>query len=145
MKMKKIVALMLTLIVALAFVACGDGKEAKKETPKEPYNLEGEWKQVNSETDDAWQSAIIKDGTITVNWVTDNGDTTSLYWAGTYEAPTKYSKEYKWDSQNDKEQTEAALLASEDDTKEFTYDGKQLTYQVSIMGTTSKVKLERVK
>lgn len=65
--MKKIIVLMLTLIVALAFVACGDGKEAKKEAPKEPYNLEGEWKQVNSETDDAWQAAIIKEGTITVN------------------------------------------------------------------------------
>ena len=32
--MKKIIVLMLTLIVALAFVACGDGKEAKKKRQK---------------------------------------------------------------------------------------------------------------
>lgn len=144
--MKKLLVLALALVVVFAFAACGDkGEKKESKEPNKPYVLDGEWKQVNSKGEDAWQQATIKDGTITINWITDNGDSSSLYWAGTYEAPTEYSKEYKWESKNDKEQTDGALLASGDDTKEFTYDGKQITYQASMMGTTTKIRLERIK
>lgn len=139
--MKRLFALLLAGLLVLT--ACGtDGKQAQE---KEAYNLEGEWKQVNSQSDDTWQNAVIKDGEITINWITDNGDTSSLYWAGTYDAPKEYSEIYKWESKNDKSKTETALLASTSETKEFSFDGKQLSYEASAMGTTTTVKLERVK
>lgn len=138
--MKKLMALILAGILVLT--ACGSNgqKEVKK-----AYDLEGEWKQVNSESDDSWQSAEIKNGEIIINWITDKGDTSSLYWAGTYEAPKTYSETYEWESKNDKSKTDNALLASGDDTKVFSFDGKQLSYKVSAMGTTTTVKLEKVK
>lgn len=155
--MKKKILLMLAL--ALTLTACQKAEEKKaeskktvdtvkketKEEKKEAYNLEGEWKQVNSKSKETWQSAIIKDGKITVNWISDNGDTSSLYWEGTYDKPKVSSGTFKWESKNDKSKTGGAMLASNADTKEFAFDGKQLSYEVSAMGSTTKVKLEKVK
>ena len=36
-----------------------------------------------------WMEAAITADTITIQWVSDNGDTKSLYWKGTYTAPDK--------------------------------------------------------
>ena len=81
---------------------------------------------------------------IIVNWVSDNGDTKSLYWAGTYVAPTTTDEPYSWDSENDKEQTSLALLASGDDTKTFTYANGQLSYEASALGSTMTIRMEKV-
>ena len=35
------------------------------------------------------------------------------------------------------------MLASTDDTKEFTVDGGELSYKASLMGTTTTVRLEK--
>jgi hypothetical protein len=105
-------------------------------------DLTGEWKQTNSKSADAYQSATITGNTIVVNWVSDNGDTTSLYWAGTFTAPTEAGT-YSWDSTNDTEQTSSAMLASGDPTKTFTFENDEISYDVSAMGTTVKVKLGR--
>lgn len=83
-------------------------------------NLTGTWK--SEDKNGSWMEADIKDDVITINWVSDNGDTKSIYWIGTYEAPTKYSEQYKWTSKRDKEKTKNALLASQDDSKEITYE-----------------------
>lgn len=110
---------------------------------KEPPNLTGEWKQVNSNSESTWQAAEIKDGTITVYWVSDNGDTKSLYWAGTYVAPTTPDEPYSWDSAGDRSKMDSALLASQDETKTFTYENNQLSYSASAMGSTTTVRMEK--
>ena len=66
----------------------------------------------------------------------------SLYWAGTYVAPQYSDEPYTWDSENDKEKTDSALLASGADTKTFTYENNQISYEASAMGSTQTVKLE---
>ena len=101
----------------------------------------GEWQQVNSNAEDSYQTATITDDTITVNWVAP--DTTALYWAGSFEAPTTADEPYTWDSVNDTEQTANALLASSDETKTFTYEDGQISYSVSAMGVTTTGKLEK--
>lgn len=83
---------------------------------------------------------MIDDGTIEVYWKSDD-DTVSLYWAGTYIAPTTETNEYTWDSVNDKIRTNAALLASGDDTKTFTYKNGIISYSVSAMGVIKTVEL----
>ena len=101
--------------------------------------MSGTWK--SEENDGAWIEATISEDIIEINWISDGGDTRSVYWIGTYEAPTEYVEEYSWLSERDKEKTDRALLASTDDTKEFTYENETINYEASMMGTTTVVHL----
>ena len=146
--MKKISVFLMAAVLALSICACGstpanNGGEQTKE-PATPPDLTGEWKQVNSNSEDTWQAATISGSEIIINWVSDNGDTKSLYWAGTFVAPTTADEPYSWDSQNDKDQTSLALLASGDDTKTFTYSDGQLSYEAGALGTTMTIRMEKV-
>lgn len=67
----------------------------------------------------------------------------SQYWAGSFDAPTTADEPYTWESENDKDQTDMAILASGDDTKTFTYQDGVISYEVSAMGVTQTVKLEK--
>ena len=144
---KRFLALLLCGMLAVSVTACGGNSEAPKnksevkEEVKEPTDLTGTWKSV--ENDGAWMEAVISDNAIEINWVSDGGDTKSIYWVGTYEAPTEYVEEYSWTSERDKEKTDSAILASTDDTKDFSYAKETLSYEASAMGTTKKVELTR--
>jgi len=105
-----------------------------------PADLTGEWKQSNANSPDSYQAATIAADSIEVNWVTDNGNTTSLFWAGSYAAPTSPGA-FTWESQNDTSKTDGAMLASSDPTKTFSYDDGVVSYKVSLMGTTTTVEL----
>lgn len=115
--------------------------EPAEEPPAEPVTLVGEWTQSNSSSDDNYQSATITDDSIEVYWVSDGGDTKSLYWAGSIEVPADAGDSFTWDSANDTSKTDSALLASGDDTKTFTYEAGEISYEVSALGTTSVVRL----
>jgi hypothetical protein len=138
---KTIIVLLIIFCMTFALSACGTNDSSQ--TAKEPANLTGEWKQVNSNSGDSWQAATIEGETITIYWVSDNGDTKSLYWAGTYVAPTTSEEPYTWDSVNDHEQTDMALFASGDDTKAMTYENGQISYSASALGTTMTIRLEK--
>lgn len=141
--MKRSFAMALALALAFTLVACGGEKQTETEIPPSPPDLTGSWKQTNSNSEDAWQSAEISDSTIEVYWITDKGDTKSLYWAGTFSAPETADEPYTWESANDKDKTGTALLASSDDTKSFTYENGEISYEVSAFGVTQTVRLEK--
>lgn len=136
---KKILSLLLICTIMISFTACGGASDTAK---NEPEDLTGTWTQANSSSEDSYQEATITDNTIEIYWISDGGDTESLYWAGTFTAPTEPG-EYSWTSENDKEKTEFALLASNDDTKEFTYKDGVISYKASALGTTKTIKLEK--
>ncbi|MBN9152131.1 MAG: hypothetical protein KF739_12455 [Cryobacterium sp.] len=136
--MKKLLA-PLALAVSLALTGCG----AVASTPTGPADLTGDWKQSNSASADAYQQATITSDEITVEWVANGGDTTSIYWVGTFDAPTDASEPYTWTSKRDAAATDSALLASQSDTKEFTYAGGAISYEVTALGTTTKVNLKK--
>lgn len=115
---------------------------AEVKQPEAPADLTGEWVQTNSESDDSYQAATITADSIEINWISDGGNTRALYWAGTYAAPTEAGS-FTWESQNDTEQTDAAMLASSDPTKTFSYDNDVVSYEVSAMGITKTVELGR--
>ncbi|WP_235825307.1 hypothetical protein [Agromyces badenianii] len=149
----RIAAAALVAVASLSLAACtsnaggagGTSPDVSTEAaaiPEQPADLVGEWVQSNSESPDNYQAATISAGSIEVLWVSDGGDTTALYWAGTYEAPTAPGA-FEWDSQNDTEKTSAAMLASADPTKTFSFDGETLRYEVSALGVTKTVELER--
>lgn len=125
------------IAAALCFAGCSS------QEPEEPANLNGEWTQTNSASEDSYQQATITDDAIEVYWVSDGGNTKSLYWSGTYTAPTEPG-DYNWTSENDKSKTDTALLASGNDTKDFSYSSSdnKISYQVSALGTTTTVELE---
>ena len=146
---KKIVTLFLTAVLCAFATSCGNNaSEPKsndttaKEEVKEPTDLTGTW--ASEENDGSYQEAIITENTIEVNWVSDGGKTKSIYWIGSYDAPTDSTDKYTWSSERDKEKTDSALLASQDDTKSFTYEDKKISYEVSVMGTTSTMELSQV-
>ena len=141
--MKKAFALILALSLLIALPACGSSP-AGYDTPPEPPDLTGEWKQVDGNSEDTWQSATITADYIEVYWVSDNGDTKSLYWAGSFTAPTSADEPYTWESANDTEKTSMALLASTAESKTFTYENGQIVYEVTALGTTTTVRLEKI-
>lgn len=145
---KKIMSLLMATILSLSLVACGGNEsespaknQEKKEEVKEPTDLTGTWK--SEENNGTWQEATITESSIEINWVSDGGDTKSLYWAGSYDAPTEYVEDYSWTSNNDHEKTDMALLASGDDTKDFSYKDGVISYEASAMGTTTTVNLTK--
>ena len=125
------------LAIALAIItlkACGGKSEATSD-------LSGTW--TSEKSGNSYQEAIITDNYIEINWITD--DSKSLYWAGSYISPESAITEYSWTSENDKDKTGSALLASGDDAKVFTYKDGSISYEVSAMGITTTMKLTKNK
>jgi len=115
--------------------------EASTVEEVEPLSLVGNWMQEGKEGEDSYQAGYVSDDRIEIYWVLDGGDTTMLYWSGTYDAPTEDVSEYTWDSVNDTTRTGSALMASGDDTKTFSYADGKISYDVSIGGETATVTL----
>lgn len=134
--MKKRISLLLLAGVMLLMTACGS---AKASIP----DLKGTWK--SEDNNGSYQEAVISDNSIEINWVSDGGDTKSIYWVGSFIAPTESTNSYSWTSERDKEATDSALMASSDDTKEFTYSDGVISYQTSALGTTTTMKLKKEK
>lgn len=149
--MKKLIA-PIALASVLALTGCGGAStapagasdsKAAEAAPKKAADLTGAWKQSNPNNEKSYQQATIAADTMTVEWVSDGGSTTSIYWVGTFKAPTDATEPYAWTSQRDVEATKSAMLASGDDTKEFTYKDDTISYKVSALGTTTTVNLKK--
>lgn len=159
--MKKLIALCLAGSLALSLAACGgtdtsesatspEGAESEsvssapevtpEPTPDPVPDLTGVWTQVDA--GDSYQQATIQGDTIEINWIGTDG-TSALYWAGSFTAPTTADEPYTWTSANDTSKTSGALMASSDETKDFTYEGGKISYSVSMMGVTTTVQLEK--
>ena len=141
--MKRIISALLATALALTVTACGSSESSTAQAPqvKEPPVLEGTWNQVNSNSETSYQQAVIQGDTMEIYWVSDN-DTKSLYWSGSFTAPKTADEPYVWESTGDTEAMAFALLASQDESKTFTYEDGQISYDVSALGTTQTVRLE---
>ena len=143
----KLIAMLITVALAISLVACGGSETETKdnskveEVKKEPTDLTGTWTQVDH--GEAYQQAVIADGVIEIDWISEEDNMNSVFWLGTYDAPTEYVDDYTWTSERDTEATDMALFASTDDTKKFTYSKNQISYSASAMGTTTTVVLEK--
>lgn len=140
--MKKILSVVLAISLTLSLTACG-AKAPAKSSPTVPPDLSGQWRQINNESEDNYQGAIISDDEIEIYWVSNNGDTRSLYWSGSFDAPDTADEPYSWISQNNTEKTENVALADRADTKAFTYANDQISYSISVTGTTTIVRFEK--
>lgn len=149
MKTRNIMAATMASIILLAGLsACGESATSSSDTSnqitnekkiEQPADLTGTWKQVNGEKDH-YQEATITADSIEINWIAP--DTKSLYWSGSYTAPTK-AGDFSWTSTGDTEKMKASLLGSQDPTKDFKYSNGEITYQSSAMGTTTTIRLKK--
>lgn len=114
------------------------GKQTAAVTPA--ADLSGYWAQSGWQEKDTFMCATIHDDIIEIYWMSDKGETAALYWYGSYTAPTTAGK-HTWESKNNHEYTDFALMASQDDTKTFTYENGEITYSQSAMGMTTTVHL----
>lgn len=136
----KISALLTVLIIVLSFTGCSN-QEAVNEERNEPLDLTGNWEQEDMNPD-GYQAGYITDDLIEIYWISDGGNTTNLYWSGSYEAPTAESGDtYSWVSKNDTTRTYNSIFASSDDEKQFTYSDGKLSYEVTSLGATSTISL----
>lgn len=138
---KKLFVLTTSVLLALGCVGCGGGNAAEEPAPAP--DLTGEWAQVNSNSEDSYHIATIEGDTIEIYWYTASDETKALYWAGDFVAPETADEPYTWTSTNDREKTDSALLASGDDTKEFTYEAGQISYEAGMMGVIQTMRLEK--
>lgn len=135
--MKKAIAAIIALVLCGCTLTACSGKGEEKGTVSD---LTGSWIETNTDSD-AKMSAEITSDTIEVYWSSD--DTSAIYWSGTYVAPTEAGT-YTWSSVNDHDKTDSALLASGDDTKDFTYNSNgEITFDVTAMGVTKTVHLAK--
>lgn len=105
-----------------------------------PDKFEGAYIEEDASGKDTYMEAVIEGDKITVNWNMNGGETIALYWAGTFEQPQGRG-DYTFDSVNDKEKTQFALLASSDETKPMTVSGGKISFSVTAMGVTTTVRL----
>lgn len=143
----RLLSIIATMLLVLCLTACGsqNGGDTEASKAATPPDLTGEWVQSNSDSKESYQAATISGDMIEIYWVNTDSESKSLYWAGTFVAPETPDEPYTWESVNDKEKTDSALLASGDDTKTFTYEKGEISYEASALGTTKTVRLEKAK
>ena len=108
----------------------------------EVLDLDGEWREQNG-SDDSFHGILISGDTIEIYWVSEGGNATSLYWAGSYVPPPDGKEPYTWVSENDVTRTSAAQLASGESTKTFTYQNGILSYSASVLGVTTTIETKK--
>ncbi|RHQ87387.1 hypothetical protein DWX89_02870 [Coprobacillus sp. AF21-8LB] len=152
--MKKLLSLALIGALALSLTACGgssskDNSSTKKETTssvkkeekKEPLDLTETWQC--DPVDGTYLKATISNNVIEIDWVFVDENKSAIYWVGSYDAPTTDVNQYKWTSNNNHEQTENSILASTDDTKEFSYNNGIISFAASMQGVSKTFELKK--
>ena len=139
--MKKSISWIIAVFMLLMLPACGGAPAQSSE--QLPPDLTGVWKQTNSNAEEVYHEAEIQGDTIEIYWVDLESDTRALYWAGSFAAPETAEEPYSWESENDREKTDLALMSSTEDTKTFTYKDGQISYDMSIMGVDQTVVMEK--
>ena len=136
----RLLSIIAAMLLVLCLTACGSQNGGDTKTPEvaTPPDLTGEWVQSNSDSKESYQAATISGDTIEIYWVNTDSESKSLYWAGTFVAPETADEPYTWESANDKEKTGSALLASSADTKTFTYEKGEISYEASPKPCASK-------
>lgn len=92
-------------------------------------------------------SATVTDGKIKVVLLLDSGeegdsDASGTYWVGSFDT-SNTSDSFTVISKADTKTLDASLLGSRDDTKTFTYKNGDLSFDFTMMGTTTTVHMTK--
>jgi hypothetical protein len=100
-------------------------------------NLNGNW---NYKSDSLSFEASVSSKRITI-YILLQDDSKGLYWQGTF--PEKAQEGDTITSQADTEALASSLYGSSDESKKFKFQDGKLSYEFSIMGTTTDVQLQK--
>ena len=106
----------------------------------EPMSFSGPWQ---AKLNDATLNAVITGDGIEIHWITSQTD--AIYWKGTFPAPPNATRGSVFTivSVGDTATMEQSLLASQDESKAFTFDNGKLSFKMTVMGVTQIVALEQ--
>lgn len=146
---KKTFVCVLASMMCLCLIACGSSTSTESSAPESQKqeelpipDLTGEWKSSASD-DGTYMGAVIKDTSMEIYWVIPSQDMTALYWAGSFKAPESASEPYVWTSSADIERNSSALLASTDETKDFTFQNEKFVCSVTAFEETKDVEFTK--
>ncbi|QGN58859.1 hypothetical protein [Nostocoides sp. HKS02] len=126
--MRKFIAVLTALLVLpFALSACGPTNSPVK--AEKAVSLNGTWKADGLE-------AVIAENSVEIHIV--DKDTSSLYWKGTF--PTGSDTVT---SVADKEALSSSMLGSQDAEKVFTIKDNEITFKMSMLGTTKTIHLKK--
>lgn len=150
--MRKTFAIAVAIVAALSMTACSQEAQQVSEAPGaesaqkavETVSLDGTWREASSSGQ--YQEAVVEGNSIVIFWVGADG-ARSVYWQGTAPDPTETEGHFAWTSvstlDTSRSTGHAYLMASTDSEKRIEYDHGQLSYEVSALGTTKTVRLDR--
>jgi hypothetical protein len=106
-----------------------------------PVTFNGPWQ---AKFNEATLNAVISGDGIEIHWVTSQTD--AVYWKGTFPVPQNvtYASVFTIVSVGDTAAMEESLLASQDESKAFTFDNGKLQFKMTVMGVTQTVALEQI-
>lgn len=160
-KAKKAAVVLAVFLLAFILTACsgaeddsvddsGDASttvsDVDVEADAEIPDLTGDWEQSNKNSETDYLIATIEGDVITISWywIDDEGEVgTSIYWVGTFEAP-ETGGSYSWESEIDRDATDNEPMAATSSSKTFTYEDGVLSFDVTLLGVTTSVEMERI-
>lgn len=125
--MKRITVILTTIAIGLTLSACGSNKASDNGI------LDGTYKSAGSSSQPTF-IVTISNGKIAIDMVLDN-ETSGLYWKGSAPLTVK-----DFTSSADMRALDASLLGSGSKTKEFRVDGNSISFDVSMMGMSYKIR-----
>jgi hypothetical protein len=122
-------------VVGYAMFLSGNPKDTT------PVTFNGPWQ---AKLNDATLNAVISGDGIEIHLVTSQTD--AIYWKGTFPTPMNvtHGSIFTIVSAGDTVVMDESLLASQDKTKEFTFDNGKLKFKMTVMGVTQTVELEQI-
>lgn len=142
--MRKTLLTTLGILASISLLsACGGSTEASE--MKVLDSLVGEWHQINADEVGVDMVATVNPASIQIDVKTREGSH-SVYWLGTFETDQDLSKKIDIVSNADSDaqmQMDASIFGSQSKTKQFTYENGELTFEFTIMRTTSTVRLQK--
>jgi len=143
--MKRHTILWLTIAAAVVAVVVTGAIIAAKAVAGNPHDTDqvtfnGPWQ---AHLNDATLNAVISGDGIEIHWVTSQTD--AIYWKGTFPIPqhVTHGSVLTITSVADTAALENSLLASQNKTKDFTFDNGTLKFQMTVMSVTQVVTLEQ--
>lgn len=137
--MRKFVAILLTVIASISLLsACGGGSPS---IVKNSNSLIGDWHQTNIGLAGVRMEALISNGEIKINM--QMGDVTSIFWLGTFESDKNANELFKTISVGDQNALSMSIFGSMEKTKPFEYRNGDLSFEFSMMGSSTIVHMSK--
>ncbi|MDO5476054.1 MAG: FxLYD domain-containing protein [Eubacteriales bacterium] len=119
------------------------GQSGTQFAAQDNVDLTGNWAQKDAETEESYMAGYVSGTLIEIFFMSEHGKQGSLYWSGTYVPQTTPGTPYTWESVNDRGRTGQAAMASDSDTKTFSYENGELSFPVTVLGQTTMMTMTR--